>query len=428
MIKSKSSFSRKRNENMEGWRIVMCGAVFAATFSILYLENSSQQSLGSASSRHLIIGVISARDHFLQRDAVRLTWGSQIANIPNAELIFVVGEHDCHIPPDYRISQYSCEKWNVHMHDAEDASSKFFVKKLLVDQKRDTLAFSCYTGIGFQILHPIILESFSLSLELLLRVGNATIVLQDAEEILESLKVSHTSCTKESTKNGYCVVKLSYPLLLPRLFEGELRVLDADISESEMCGKNTFTLQPGKIQQCQWTNSSVIRYEFLRSKHNVLMKWNEEACPLLSALYSVTERKSLKEHVEKELARRREWKNHFDFVLRTIAIEQVVNGDMMVLSHQDVYSKLSQKVMAFLKRSTLDFDYNFLMKVDDDTFVNVSGLKDMVFSEDYSDPKIWSRFHYHRAIPRHGKWADIRSSSLSYPSFPAGAGYLMSRM
>ena len=66
------------------------------------------------------------------------------------------------------------------------------------------------------------------------------------------------------------------------------------------------------------------------------------------------------------------------------------------------------------------------MKVDDDTLVNISSLKTLIDSENDNHPRIWSRFHHHRSVPLYGKWADTKYSSLTYPSFPSGAGYLMS--
>lgn len=397
------------------------GAVLAATFAFIYL-GAVPKDIGNASSKHLIIGVISARDHFLQRDAIRRTWGSQISKLPNSELLFMVGDDDCPYHPDDRISPYDCDEWKVLSKDFENSGLKRFFNSDL--HERRTLV-ECYVGIGFKIFHPVLLMSVSVSKEFLLRVGNCTLVLVDAEEVLEEVKVNPKSCSDKSEKSAFCDIKLANPLFLPRQFEGELRVLSDGIGESDLCGQNFFSFQLKENWVCDWVDTSVIHFKYLRSVRDSLVTWSGKSCPLLSAVYSIVDRDVLKKHVESKLKRSLEWKEHLDFVLKKIAIEQVVHRDLLVLPHQDIYSTLPQKVMLVLRRLTQDFDFKFMMKVDDDTFVNISSLKILLDTEADSRPKIWSRFHHHRSVPLYGKWADIKYSSLTYPSFPSGAGYLM---
>lgn len=78
-----------------------------------------------------------------------------------------------------------------------------------------------------------------------------------------------------------------------------------------------------------------------------------------------------------------------------------------------------------LFRVTQHKNTTFVMKVDDDTFVNVRELKNLLADEKGEDLMWWSHFHFHRSVPIYGKWADTRYPGLTYPTFPSGAGYLM---
>ncbi|MPC16644.1 UDP-GalNAc:beta-1,3-N-acetylgalactosaminyltransferase 2 [Portunus trituberculatus] len=69
----------------------------------------------------------------------------------------------------------------------------------------------------------------------------------------------------------------------------------------------------------------------------------------------------------------------------------------------------------------------YLMKVDDDTFVNVNLLSMLTEVQSEEDQAWWSLFHYRRSVPAYGKWADFTYPSLTYPTFPAGSGYVMTK-
>lgn len=79
----------------------------------------------------------------------------------------------------------------------------------------------------------------------------------------------------------------------------------------------------------------------------------------------------------------------------------------------------------FFSRATYNYNFSYLMKVDDDTLVNVSLLNLLVDDGGEEDHVWWSLFNHHRSVPSYGKWADLTYSSPSYPTFPAGSGYLM---
>ena len=67
------------------------------------------------------------------------------------------------------------------------------------------------------------------------------------------------------------------------------------------------------------------------------------------------------------------------------------------------------------------------MKTDDDTYVNISKILNLVenISPITQNPTCLSHFHHNRAVPHWGKWADYDYPSSTYPVFPSGSGYLL---
>ncbi|XP_042231593.1 UDP-GalNAc:beta-1,3-N-acetylgalactosaminyltransferase 2-like isoform X2 [Homarus americanus] len=310
-------------------------------------------------SKRLVVGVISARDHVSHRHAIRHTWGSLVQDIPDMELVFVLGETDCAVHPADRISSYTCQRWHVN---------------------------------------------------------------EDAEEVIERVQLKDKICSEE---DGYCNIKLLAPLHLPKEFEGELRVYKKGEDGGDVCGEELFSLQSGMKWVCEWTNSSLVEYKFVRTRKNVVTKWRGTSCPLASVKFNMADKNVMLKHIKEQHLRMREWKSYLDDLQMKIENEEKEYQDVLTLPLMDVYSHLPHKVLTFLKWVTHKYNSSFIMKVDDDTFVNISLLDLLTKNEVYSVPTWWSQFQHHRSVPMYGKWADTEYPSLTYPTFPSGAGYLM---
>ncbi|KAG7163654.1 UDP-GalNAc:beta-1,3-N-acetylgalactosaminyltransferase 2-like isoform X1 [Homarus americanus] len=372
-------------------------------------------------SKRLVVGVISARDHVSHRHAIRHTWGSLVQDIPDMELVFVLGETDCAVHPADRISSYTCQRWHVNEEiERSEVQSFFKSKNLLINSSlRDS---ECYIGLGFRVLHPIIVEEISVRANLMKRANNIFILLQDAEEVIERVQLKDKICSEE---DGYCNIKLLAPLHLPKEFEGELRVYKKGEDGGDVCGEELFSLQSGMKWVCEWTNSSLVEYKFVRTRKNVVTKWRGTSCPLASVKFNMADKNVMLKHIKEQHLRMREWKSYLDDLQMKIENEEKEYQDVLTLPLMDVYSHLPHKVLTFLKWVTHKYNSSFIMKVDDDTFVNISLLDLLTKNEVYSVPTWWSQFQHHRSVPMYGKWADTEYPSLTYPTFPSGAGYLM---
>ncbi|ROT75975.1 UDP-GalNAc:beta-1,3-N-acetylgalactosaminyltransferase 2 [Penaeus vannamei] len=281
--------------------------------------------------------------------------------------------------------------------------------------------FECNTGLGFRILHSVVVEAFSIKSAVVKRVHRILIILQDAEEVLESVIVDEEKCVEE---DGFCVVKLVTSLLLPKGFEGEV-LIQRKAEDEGLCDEYIFDGHRDMNMTCQWTKSSAIDFKYVRTRRDAIEKWSSSVCSTVSLKFTVTELDKLRRHMDSRSVRTKEWREYIEENRKNIVEEQNKNQDLLILPFQDTYSNLPNKTMNFLMWVTKYNKAAFVMKVDDDTFVNVKELKNLLASENDRGLAWWSLFHFHRSVPIYGKCADVRYPGLTYPTFPSGAGYLM---
>ncbi|KAK4295104.1 hypothetical protein Pmani_032318 [Petrolisthes manimaculis] len=402
------------------------------------------KSIGSLPSKKLVVGVISARDHFSHREIIRKTWGLQVQSAPDMELFFVVGD-DCSVHPDDRISPYACEKLQRKDIDEYEMLSFFKSKQVeYLSNLHSAEGLECYIGLGFRVIHPVILKTLSVRVDLfqhLLESGGMKIqredspeysaevhiMLWDPEEMIESMQVTNEPYSK-SDNNMYYNYRLSSPLFLPAGFEGELK-LSKLITNASFCLGDDFSSEPKTHWVCDWRNYSLLEYKFFRTNSNFIIPWRDKYCLMISAEFTVADRQLLLNHEKEEIKRNQEWELKMNDTTKAIEREWETYGDLMELSMVDVYGHLPYKVLGFLKWASHDYIASYILKVDDDTYVNVELIKKLISSDavDITEGDLawWSVFHYHRSVPIYGKWADPAYPALVYPAFPAGAGYLM---
>ena len=73
--------------------------------------------------------------------------------------------------------------------------------------------------------------------------------------------------------------------------------------------------------------------------------------------------------------------------------EAAAHGDLLTLpSVEDSYKGLTDKVLTALATIDEDLDFNYLLKVDDDTFVNLPRLVQELENSNYKDGLYWGFF------------------------------------
>ena len=94
-------------------------------------------------------------------------------------------------------------------------------------------------------------------------------------------------------------------------------------------------------------------------------------------------------------------------VSKKVIEESNTNKDILVLPIQESYSTLTQKVLASFIQVGRNVKFSFLLKVDDDTFVNLPIMLDELRNSNYNQGLYWGFFDGRAPVQKTGKWAEM---------------------
>ena len=112
-----------------------------------------------------------------------------------------------------------------------------------------------------------------------------------------------------------------------------------------------------------------------------------------------------------------------------IESEQRQHADILLLpSITDNFDLLTHKMLEALKWVNTNVRADFLLKCDDDTFVQISALLDTIREEQLPSTRLyWGYFRGRASIKRSGKWAEQDWNLCDkYLPFAFGGGYILS--
>lgn len=128
------------------------------------------------------------------------------------------------------------------------------------------------------------------------------------------------------------------------------------------------------------------------------------------------------ENVDQRASIRETWASDFDdrsqyvFVIgrlnidsathASISSEQMAHGDILLLPVHDSYSNLTRKLLAAIIHIMGSYKFQFLLKVDDDSFVYVKKLIKALDTVDSSQPLYWGYFNGRAPVFKKGKWKE----------------------
>ncbi|EDV35393.1 uncharacterized protein Dana_GF19742 [Drosophila ananassae] len=122
--------------------------------------------------------------------------------------------------------------------------------------------------------------------------------------------------------------------------------------------------------------------------------------------------------------------------------EQGKHNDLLLLpNHYDTYYNLTEKILQAMNVLTQTFEFSYLIKVDDDTYVKLDTLINELISYDnkllhkereYGTnplPQLyWGYFNGRATIKLHGQWKEYNYYlSKNYLPYALGGGYVLSR-
>ena len=98
--------------------------------------------------------------------------------------------------------------------------------------------------------------------------------------------------------------------------------------------------------------------------------------------------------------------NLSELLLKNLEKETTSNNDVLVLPIQETYTSLTQKVLSALVQVERNVKFSFLLKVDDDSFVNLPIMVDELRNSNYNKGLYWGFFDGRAPVQRTGKWAE----------------------
>ena len=109
--------------------------------------------------------------------------------------------------------------------------------------------------------------------------------------------------------------------------------------------------------------------------------------------------------------------------------EDGVYGDLVRANYYDHYWNQTRKIQMGFEWATRYCSFSFLLKLDDDVFVNIPGVLSFLHEPTTPKEKLYAGNHYTNNVPhRQGKWMVTYEeySEPRYPDFCPGFGYILS--
>lgn len=224
---------------------------------ILIIIVFRQQWSSSKESTDLLIGILSKRDHFLQRSAIRETWYRYAERISQStgqtiKIFFILGQ-ECLVPLKYKQDPYTCDVLKIN--DTEDVKNEIQMQKMGSHSESRESAY-LYSGFSFQAQFNItitflgalssIVEPF-VDLSLYNALNQVSFILltlnnDSIKRILITLFIHqqklivHKRVTKFSKYlDGFYYVKLSPQIILPKGFIATLIINSSFDHECTSC-------------------------------------------------------------------------------------------------------------------------------------------------------------------------------------------------
>ncbi|XP_067949193.1 UDP-GalNAc:beta-1,3-N-acetylgalactosaminyltransferase 2-like isoform X2 [Watersipora subatra] len=340
----------------------------------------------------LVVLIISARNNHAQRKALRETWMK--STIPSGvKVMFVMGEA-CTLHPNDRKDVHSCEQLNI---DYSDEVMEAWTRAAV-----DGPELPVTTEFKFTVLYPIMVTELSVVNMCRPSTGRAiTVSLYDrvTQTLILREEIIFRDGTLDIIQEGVASVTL------PKGFEGL-------ISLNDTC------------EGLRYTSS-----ELYCSSALICIREITQDIPIMGFSFQLTEKLHLSEFLLERELRQSSWNAVLQKHEELIVKERLLHNDILLTNNIDVYRNLPDKVLEAISRVVSELQPYYIMKTDDDCFVNISKIWDKILKleEQSVGGKIWiGNFRRNWALDDFGKWAEHGFTGVTYPYFACGSGYIIS--
>nr|XP_039249293.1 UDP-GalNAc:beta-1,3-N-acetylgalactosaminyltransferase 2-like [Styela clava] len=378
----------------------------------------------------LAIGILSARENFVQRDTIRSTWLSIVSNTELFNDIFVkfiLANQDCNIPVEYRNDAYTCEEARKSLPEQKGPID--ILHYAFVDNKNVESYSADFVTVGydFVVAFDVILSGITISI-----TNGQNVVVQLWNLAADSLVVEARDPHRDNTSNIY--IYGFHPHLLPKGFLGSLVVV-CDRQKSCVGVKSWFqkhSFHPAiKI-------SPIIRYSLKKGDFpiHILPVTLENMILPASLIIEFADITQLRKYVQNGEYAYSEKQQHIFETDKKIKQEIQEHDDILIVSDIDgadikeTYRNVPRKLVSFHQYVARSLNADFIMKTDDDSYVDIEKIYKLV-KQIEEEPRyglgIWlGNFRRDWIVDRWGKWAEYQYTASVYPAYACGAGNIIS--
>ncbi|GFY61032.1 UDP-GalNAc:beta-1,3-N-acetylgalactosaminyltransferase 2 [Trichonephila inaurata madagascariensis] len=401
---------------MISFRTFLC-ILIAFVVSFYYEEFLRLHYWASSDRGHttLAIGILSGYENFKEREAARSTWLGKYSSQNDVKAWFILGNSSCQIPPEYRLSLYSCEKWNINTSELQEKLyTAYLVKNTFCPPN---LERPFYQGFSFQVNYPIVITKLGILSSLVLpdsEVKVALLDVQSKEVIVQTL----ISLNQSNDIYSYVYANVD-TILLPKNYEG--LILVEGYLKGTACSDTIWNSGGGVI---------TFKRVYPTPEHLKSKKYSTNLNVASSIAFYIPDVENLKTIARDEERVTKKWILHLAELNNKLRMEVEEKNDIFIADGVDTYRSLPVKLLKFYKWLHLNYNFRFVVKTDDDSVLDISALLKQLAENSQFDPTklwLWSNFRRNWPVNYVGKWSDYEYQSPVYPTFPCGAAYVMSR-
>ncbi|XP_021359499.1 UDP-GalNAc:beta-1,3-N-acetylgalactosaminyltransferase 2-like [Mizuhopecten yessoensis] len=372
----------------------------------------------------LAVGILSSRDHFEARAAIRDTWLKELNTNRRGRGWFVIGDTDCDLHPDNREDQYCCKEWKVAAPVKSEDVQVVTTEKVSVNVQQSRMDRKPVQVLHFKVMHPVMVSRIGLLDGVLVNNSAIQVSLHDrsTEEVLTTATFSGTD---PGIPRGRFQFQPVDPVKLPKGFEGYLNVdLDSDqvVVLYDKLPSLTFTTVVSNV-------TGVLKLQDLASSSVELVAGQKpQPVHLMSVMLTVQGMDSLKDHLPAQQKMNRFWKKTRASMDSKLRQESEKYGDILFVNVTDVYRNLPTKLLLFHQWLYNHFNASNVLKTDDDCFVNIGSVLSYLDQIKIKDRETWwGSFRDQWLVEQWGKWRELTYTADVYPRFACGVGNLVSR-
>ncbi|KAJ1519454.1 hypothetical protein ONE63_004744 [Megalurothrips usitatus] len=394
--------------------LLLCSALLISFRCLEYvyeIENEVQSK-----DALLVIGILSAQNNYAARNSVRQTWKS-FTEQRKIKFFFLVGTGVCPIHPYDRKSDLSCEALDltsfydrVWVPAVPDSKENFKPSKLWI------------TSFTFRVNFPVIVRGIRVLKEAVPKSIQGYVRLKNAR----TGKIVTSSPALPLLSNGTTWQEIPIePVILPKSFDLEVELSNEAFDSSKM-------LEECHLESSWFNFSGGIEFTTLYSPDRGWVTFNEKSCATVSLLLELHDR--AKYLMEREV-RSLQWQKQIVLLEESLRNEANIEKDIVLLDVLDVYKNIPTKLLQFYKWAFENLNFTFLLKSDDDTFLDIPIIEQylksvMVANEQIHDDSYmwwWGNLRHGLPVERHGKWQELEFAAPVYPPFPCGGGYVLNK-